>query len=1125
MTAHPDGTFTLDASTTPVRAKSGSGWVPVDTTLRADPGGQVVPQAAAADLVFSGGGSSAPLAQIARGGKSYSIASPWTLPVPTLSGSSATYSSVLPGVDLVVSAMPDGFTENLVVKTREAAQNPALSTVRFPVTTDGVTLTAEPSGEAALLDAEGRPVFSTGTALMWDSSPTPVSASGTPAATTAVEAPHLSVTADATTGDAPGTGARTAVMDVSVEGGALSVSPDQAFLDDPDTQYPVVLDPQTTSSSLAGWTSLWSGEPSTSFWKTSHSLGAGYDSWDDSKIVQSLYQFDTHTVGGKKVLSATFTALEVWSANCSAQPVDLWHAGAITSSTTWKKPPAWMSKIDTVSTAKGYSSACPGGNVSFDATSAVAYGAVRSGATTTLGLRAGSESESDDIQWKQFASPSDHKPTLSVTFVSAPSLPTALKLASPSLACGVDKASAAVIRDLTPTLSAAPKSADGSQATLRPNFEVHKYDASVADPLVGSGSPSAWTTSGKAGTWTSPSLVNGQTYWFRSRSQYQYSFNGTTGSMYSAWTAGCWFRIDTTAPVPPDVDATVYQECATPDDPDTCAASGGVGAPDTFTLKANGAADVVSYKFTLNSGRQNSKTFASPTSSTSVSLAPDERGVNSLTVQTADAAGNTSASYTYYFKAAPGTPPTGVWSFDEGTGTTAADSTGSHPAALAGGAGWTDHARLGKALTTDGTTGYASAAGTGLDTSKSFTVSGWARLTGKTHNAVLTAQAGTKGSSFALYYSTAADAWIFNRYTADSATPTIVRSTATTTPLLNVWTHLTGVYDAQAQTLQLYINGLAQGDPVPFTTPWKASGAVQMGRGQYGAVFTDYFPGQIDDIEMWNRVLAPEEAADLEAEADPVTGMPQPAVASDWAMGESSGTSAADSSGYGHTAALGAGGAWASDTDGGKGDVISLNGTAAGNASAPGPIIDSQGDFTLSVWARLDAGSLSDTSVAHTVAIAGQSGTVRDSWGLWYSQPAGSTEGAWVFGRTGSDTSSAAVVSAPADTASAHLVDPGEWTMLTGVYDGAHHQLFLYVNGVRQASLGDVDTGESTGDGVAFSDPWQASGAFSVGRGRTSSGAYGNYATGLIDDVRVWTGVMASEDINQSYLDELPIPL
>ncbi|MFD0479756.1 hypothetical protein ACFQ0B_75140 [Nonomuraea thailandensis] len=47
----------------------------------------------------------------------------WTgaLPKPTLSGDTATYPEVMPGVDLQVTADVDGFSHLLVVKSRAAA--------------------------------------------------------------------------------------------------------------------------------------------------------------------------------------------------------------------------------------------------------------------------------------------------------------------------------------------------------------------------------------------------------------------------------------------------------------------------------------------------------------------------------------------------------------------------------------------------------------------------------------------------------------------------------------------------------------------------------------------------------------------------------------------------------------------------------------------------------------------------------------------------------------------------------------------------------------------------------------------------------------------------------------------
>ncbi|MFJ5609214.1 LamG-like jellyroll fold domain-containing protein [Streptomyces sp. NPDC093221] len=1107
VTAQPDGTFRLDADTTPVRARQGNAWVPLDTTLEVRSDHSVRPKTAAVDMTFSGGGTG-PLATVTVDGKSYGITAPWTLPAPTLAGATATYASVLPDVDLVVSAVADGFAENVVVKSRAAAQNPQLAALRFPVTLSGLTVRASASGGAALVDDTGRPVFTTGTALQWDSAP-PVQTPGVTRQASRGVASTGTAVADATNDPAPGS--KTAVMDVSIDGTAMTLTPDQGFLSDSDTVYPVVLDPQTTANHLAGWTSLWSNGSmaSTSFWNTTHSLGVGYEAYVDNKKVRSLYQFDTHGVAGKNILEATFTAEEVWSANCTPMEIQLWRTSSISSSTTWNKPPTWYAQVDAFAAAKGSSSGCPGGNLEFDATKAVAATAGQSQGTTTLGLRA---SEIDPLAWKQFASPKDTKPTLSVTFVSAPTEPTGLRMADPSVGCA-DAAHPAIIRTATPRLSAAPKSSDGSQATLRPNFVVQ----TAAGVLAAKGSPSTWTASGTAGSWTVPTvppLQNNSTYRYQARSEYQYNWQGHAGSMYSPWTKYCYFRIDTTAPPTPTITPTapsgIYLGCATPSAPKDCAEYGGVGVAGDFLITA-GATDVLTYRYQLNNGRLVTKTFATPTSTFAVRLTPDVRGVNTLQVETVDAAGNFSGSGSYNFKVAAGAPPVDSWSFDEGTGTTAADSAGGHTATLGGGATWSNRARLGTALFTNGSTAYATAPSTGLDTSHSFTVAAWADLVTGTQNSVFVSQTGTNGTSFALYYSASYKAWIFNRYTDDSATPTIVRSVSTATPVPGVLTHLLGVYDEQAKTIQLFVNGVPQGSPVSFTTPWKATGPLQIGRSQIGSVYSDYASSRIDEVTFWNRILADEEVADLQSMAVGPTDSARPALVADWELNETSGTTAADATTYANTGTLGAGATW--QYDDAMGNVLRLSGAATSNVTSSGATVDSQGDFTISAWARLDTDSLANTSVAHTVRIAGQSGTLRDSWGLWYVQAAGQTQGAWAFGRTSADTTTATTTTAPKDMVAASLVDPGEWTMLTGMYDGAHHQMYLFVNGVPQGVTGTDENLNSIGDGTEFTGPWQAKGDFSIGRGRNSDGSYGGAVTGLISRVRVWTGVTAPADI------------
>ncbi|WP_176985395.1 MULTISPECIES: hypothetical protein [unclassified Streptomyces] len=288
------------------------------------------------------------------------------------------------------------------------------------------------------------------------------------------------------------------------------------------------------SVKLVGYTSLWSNMPGTSFWNTSHALGVGYDAYVDNKKARSLFQFDTRAVAGKKILHADFAAYEMWSANCTKKDIELWRTSSISSGRTWSSPPSWKARVDTVSAAKGFSGSCPDGSVEFDATAAVAYTAKAKDTTTTLGLRA---DEDDPYAWKQFMSPKDdpitaeRKPKLSITYVGVPNTaPSYVKIADPSTSCSA-ATSPPYIRDQTPRFTATPTSADGSQAVVRPEFEL--YAGSSTTPTTYR--PSAWTSSGTAGTWT-PTLDSGKTYHFRARTHYKATYDGDTQYVYGITT-------------------------------------------------------------------------------------------------------------------------------------------------------------------------------------------------------------------------------------------------------------------------------------------------------------------------------------------------------------------------------------------------------------------------------------------------------------------------------------------------------------------------------------------------------------------------------------------------------------
>jgi hypothetical protein len=177
---------------------------------------------------------------------------------------------------------------------------------------------------------------------------------------------------------------------------------------------------------------------------------------------------------------------------------------------------------------------------------------------------------------------------------------------------------------------------------------------------------------------------------------------------------------------------------------------------------------------------------------------------------------------------------------------------GARDATLAGGAGWAFDPTRGGVLSLDGATGTADTNGSVLDTSGSYSVSAWVKMTNTTtYNTIASQEPGAAGTvpAFYLQYSKSVNAWNFvvNKTSTGGGQ---VGAHATTAPALNTWTHLVGVYNAATHSLSLYVNG-ALAATASYTTPWNATGNFDIGHA--GA--SNYFPGQISTLQAWNYAL------------------------------------------------------------------------------------------------------------------------------------------------------------------------------------------------------------------------------------------------------------------------------
>ncbi|MFD0346296.1 DNRLRE domain-containing protein [Kitasatospora aburaviensis] len=340
-----------------------------------------------------------------KDGRTLSLSWPKPLPKPTLAGNVASYPEVLPGVDVQLKAEVEGFSQLVVVKTAAAAANPELATLKYTMSTVGVTVSTDAAtGVVQALDPAGQPVFTSPTPVMWDSTTaTSAPPSGAPAAKSmsfaaAAAGAAPAPTAPASTFDQPA-GSKEAVMPTAVSGNTLQITPDQALLKAADTKYPVYIDPSWAWGGRQNWTRVYKKRPKDSFWNANDVARVGYES-ETNGLSRSFFQMDTGNIRGAKVISSTFRIDNTWSWSCQARPVQLWHTKGIDRNTTWEHQPDRIDWLGTVNQSKGWSSNCPGGNLEWDVTWKIQRVAAAGDPNITVGLYA--ENENDTYGWKKF---------------------------------------------------------------------------------------------------------------------------------------------------------------------------------------------------------------------------------------------------------------------------------------------------------------------------------------------------------------------------------------------------------------------------------------------------------------------------------------------------------------------------------------------------------------------------------------------------------------------------------------------------------------------------------------------------------------------------------------------------
>ncbi|MFB7668275.1 LamG domain-containing protein [Kitasatospora sp. NPDC056138] len=77
------------------------------------------------------------------------------------------------------------------------------------------------------------------------------------------------------------------------------------------------------------------------------------------------------------------------------------------------------------------------------------------------------------------------------------------------------------------------------------------------------------------------------------------------------------------------------------------------------------------------------------------------------------------------------------------------------------------------------------------------------------------------------------------------------------------WVLLTGVYDASAKAITLYVDGEPQ-STVKIDGIWSSASRMQLGRAKYHGAWVDNWDGAISDVLVWDRALSASDVAQLQ---------------------------------------------------------------------------------------------------------------------------------------------------------------------------------------------------------------------------------------------------------------------
>ncbi|MFF4573533.1 DNRLRE domain-containing protein [Streptomyces sp. NPDC001410] len=468
--------------------------------------------------------------------------------------------------------------------------------------------------------------------------------------------------------DGPSPDSRGSLVDADLSAGNWTLTPDQDFLTDPDTTFPVFIDP-SVKKHILHWTTAYNRFPKATFYDGkgfnkggSHEARVGFesDTWGTSRSYFNI-NFDPD-LKGTKITRAKLRMLETYAWSCSERSMSVHLTGEVNAHTNWSNAPKLHdgNKLATKSFAHGWkASSCHDAYEAFDVKDGAQDAADDGDDTITFGLRA--RDEHSQYAWKKFQADLDNAPVLELVYNRKPAI------VSNSLDLGPDgkcTTTTPYVRMGSDDLTFTAKATDKDKNLDYFDFDLWQtgqWDTtgdllkSTGKVSAGGDTDSALRTTPKFST---SGLKSGATYSWRVRAL---DDAGSTSSWYPK--TPCRFVLDTTAPRPPKVSSTDFPNADGSengfgnDAEDANWSAKKFGTPGSFTVRALNT-DVVRYEYGFNSAYYTGSLARVSGTATTVSATmsgakPPTAGPNVLYVRAVDSAGNVSEPTKYFFYVAP----------------------------------------------------------------------------------------------------------------------------------------------------------------------------------------------------------------------------------------------------------------------------------------------------------------------------------------------------------------------------------------------------------------------------------------------------------------------------------------